>query len=135
MKFHQHQSVSEQIAEVPYARLLGIEAMSEAGCFRLPPRHSNVGNPLRPALHGGAIAGFMELSAMISVLQTSECERVPKVVDIGIDYLRSGAFVDTFARCRLNYLGRRMINVSVTAWQQDESKPIATARAQFLVKE
>ena len=135
MKFSSDEDLGRQIERVPYALTLGLQALEEPGCFLLPPRRSNIGNPMLPALHGGAIAGFMELSAMIAVLQTSGTERIPKVVDISIDYLRTGRFVETYSRCQLNYLGRRMINVGVMAWQEDESKPIASARAQFLVRE
>ncbi len=135
MSFFDTETLSRQIERVPYARMLGIASCGEPGRFVLPARKSNIGNPTLPALHGGAIAGFMELSAMITVLQGEETKRIPKVIDISIDYLRAGRFVETYSRCKLNYLGRRMLNVSVVAWQESEDLPIATARAQFLVKD
>jgi acyl-coenzyme A thioesterase PaaI-like protein len=127
--------LQQQINRVPYARTLGIEIAVEEGRFLLPVKKSNIGNPTLPALHGGAIAGFMELSAMIHVLQHSKSEKIPKVVDFAVDYVRAGKYVPTHSRCKLVYLGRRMINVSISAWQEDEAAPIAMARAQFLVKE
>ncbi len=127
--------LQQLISRVPYARTLGIERGSEEGCFLLPVKKGNIGNPTLPALHGGAIAGFMELSAMIHVLQHSHSAKIPKVVDFSVDYVRAGRFVPTQSRCKLVYLGRRMINVSISAWQEDETAPIAMARAQFLVKE
>ena len=123
------------ISRVPYAQTLGIQVGSDNDCFLLPTKKSNIGNPTLPALHGGAIAGFMELSAMIYVLRHSSIEKFPKVVDFSVDYVRAGKYVPTHSRCKLVYLGRRMINVSVSAWQEDEAAPIAMARAQFLVKE
>ncbi|MBB5189011.1 acyl-coenzyme A thioesterase PaaI-like protein [Zhongshania antarctica] len=127
--------LQQLINRVPYARTLGIEIGEEAGCFLLPVKKSNIGNPTLPALHGGAIAGFMELSAMIHVLQHSHSEKIPKVVDFAVDYVRAGKYVTTYSRCKLVYLGRRMINVSISAWQDDEAAPITMARAQFLVKD
>ncbi|MBD2858946.1 hotdog fold thioesterase [Spongiibacter sp. KMU-158] len=127
--------IDAQINRVPYARTLGIRALPEEGCFVLPPKRTNIGNFTLPSLHGGAISGFMELSALVAVLQKTGMESIPKVIDISVDYLRAGRFQETFSRCTINYLGRRMINVSVVAWQDDESKPIATSRVQFLVKE
>ena len=122
------------INRVPYAKTLGIQVAEEEACFLLPIKKSNIGNPTLPALHGGAIAGFMELSAMIHVLQHSNSDSIPKVVDFSVDYVRAAKYVPTQSRCKLVYLGRRMINVSISAWQEDEAAPIAMARAQFLLK-
>lgn len=127
--------LQQLIDRVPYARTLGVQQGCEDGCYFLPVKKDNVGNPTLPALHGGAIAGFLELSAMIYVLQHGNSKKIPKVVDFSIDYVRAGRLVPTYSRCKLVYLGRRMINVSISAWQEDEAAPIAMARAQFLVKE
>ena len=70
-------SLQERINLVPYARTLGIQMAEEEACFLLPIKKSNIGNPTLPALHGGAIAGFMELSAMIHVLQHSKSDTIP----------------------------------------------------------
>lgn len=118
----------------PYARTLGIELGLEGGCFLLPVKRSNIGNPTLPALHGGALAGFLELSAMIHVLGRGSSEIIPKVVDFAVDYVRAGRYVETHSRCKLVYLGKRMANVGVSAWQDDESSPIAMARVQFIIK-
>ena len=124
-----------RIDRVPYARTLGIQMINEDGCFLLPSRKSNIGNPTLPALHGGAIAGFMELSAMIHVLSQGGSDSTPKIVDFAVDFVRAGKFEETFCRCELVFFGRKMINVSITAWQDDPGRPIAKARAQFLVKD
>jgi hypothetical protein len=55
---------------IPYAGLIGIEC-SRVGddlLFRLPANKDNIGNPLLPAIHGGVIAGFMELAAALHLL-------------------------------------------------------------------
>ncbi len=135
MIFSDDDSLEQQINRVPYARTLGIRALAEPGCFVLPPRRSNIGNFTLPAIHGGAISGFMEISALITVLQSTGIERIPKVVDISLDYLRAARFQETYSRCSINYLGRKMINASVIAWQEDESTPTATSRVQFLLKD
>ncbi|MFT6916531.1 MAG: hypothetical protein ACJAWL_002871 [Motiliproteus sp.] len=120
---------------LPYAKLLGIRTLNEGPelLFHLPPSRSNVGNPTLPALHGGAIAGFMEMSAAIHLLINMPIPKVPRVVDFSIDYLRAGLLEDTYARCSVVRQGRRLVNVSIHAWQRDQDKPIATARAHFLI--
>ena len=124
-----------RIDRIPYAKTLGVEILDTDGCFLLPAKKSNIGNPTLPALHGGAIAGFMEMSAIVHVLAHTGSQKTPKIVDFSIDYVRAGRFTDTYSRCEMVYLGRKMINVSISAWQEDPAQPIAKARAQFLVKD
>ncbi|WP_409317273.1 PaaI family thioesterase [Pseudomonas sp. KCJK9016] len=122
---------------IPYAGLIGVEC-SRVGddlLFKLPANKDNIGNPLLPAIHGGVIAGFMELSAALHLLIFTGAPGVPKIIDFSLDYLRAGQFRDTWARCQVCRQGRRVANVAVTAWQSTEGEPIATARAHFKIDE
>ncbi|WP_456020748.1 PaaI family thioesterase [Pseudomonas protegens] len=122
---------------IPYAGLIGIEC-SRVGddlLFKLPANKDNIGNPLLPAIHGGVIAGFMELAAALHLLIFTETPGVPKIIDFSLDYLRAGQFRDTWAKCQVCRQGRRVANVAITAWQSTESEPIATARAHFKIDE
>jgi len=124
------------LALIPYAGLIGIECERQGDdlLFRLPASADNIGNPLLPAIHGGVIAGFMELSAALYLLIYSDSTRIPKIIDFSIDYLRAGHFRDTYAQCQLWRQGRRVTNVAITAWQGDRQSPIATARAHFKIE-
>jgi acyl-coenzyme A thioesterase PaaI-like protein len=42
--------------------------------------------------------------------------------------------VDVIACAKVTKQGRRMVNVFAEAWQEDRSRPVATANAHFLVK-
>lgn len=125
------------VERVPYAGFLGIriESRGEELTFVLPKADSNVGNPTLPALHGGAVAGFMEQSALIFLLLAMGEPKLPKTIDFTIDYLRAGLFRDTFAECRVTRLGRRVGNVQIEAWQARRDEPIAIARAHFLLSD
>jgi acyl-coenzyme A thioesterase PaaI-like protein len=125
------------LAAIPYARLIGIECTRQGDelLFRLPANKDNIGNPLLPAIHGGVIAGFMELAAAVHLLIATGAPGVPKIIDFSLDYLRAGQFRDTYARCQVWRQGRRVANVAITAWQDAEAEPIATARAHFKVQE
>lgn len=122
---------------IPYARLIGIECSRQDDelLFRLPANKDNIGNPLLPAIHGGVIAGFMELAAAMHLLVTTGSGSVPKIIDFSVDYLRAGYFRDTYALCQVWRQGRRVANVAVTAWQSTSAEPIATARAHFKIEE
>ncbi|WP_028109761.1 PaaI family thioesterase [Ferrimonas futtsuensis] len=126
---------TELLALIPYAQHLGMncEQLGEELVFRLPNNPDNMGNPMLPALHGGVIAGFMEMSAMVQLMVILHTTRVPKIVDFSIDYLRAGYARETFAECRITRQGRRVVNVSVSCWQTNRKQPIATARAHFLI--
>ena len=68
------------VDRVPYARFLGIELLvqGEELTFILPRNEDNIGNPTLPALHGGAVAGFMEQAAIIFILLEMGEPKVPK---------------------------------------------------------
>lgn len=122
---------------IPYAALLGV-VLSRAGPnprFLLPADPGNVGNPTLPALHGGAIGGFMEMAAALHLLLTMDTLKVPKVVDFSIDYVRAGKLKDTWAECEVVRQGRRLVNIGISAWQEGPESPIARARAHFLLSD
>lgn len=81
-------------------------------------------------LHGGAIAGLLEMAA-IAALRTALAERgaVPRLkpVNMTVEFLRGGTDRRTFALGRVTRAGRRIANVSAEAWQDDPARPIATA--------
>ena len=122
---------------IPYAQLIGIECtrLGDELLFRLPANKDNIGNPLLPAIHGGVIAGFMELAAAVHLLIATGTQGIPKIIDFSLDYLRAGHFRDTYAKCQVWRQGRRVANVAITAWQDVEAEPIATARAHFKIQE
>jgi acyl-coenzyme A thioesterase PaaI-like protein len=92
-----------------------------------------IGNPTIPALHGGTLGALLESAAIFELLWASETVVLPKTITFTVDYLRSGAPVDTHARGIVIRHGRRVANVRVEAWQEDRARPIATAHAHFLV--
>lgn len=134
---HQKGDYAPLLQLIPYAGLIGVECsrVGDELLFRLPANKDNIGNPLLPAIHGGVIAGFMELSAALHLLIATGSPGVPKIIDFSLDYLRAGQFRDTWARCQVCRQGRRVANVAITAWQTTEGEPIATARAHFKLEE
>lgn len=121
---------------VPYARLLDLSFEQSGGEIRLrmPYAERLVGAPGR--LHGGAIAGLLEIAGMAAVIRAlPEDERLPRLrpVTVTVDYLRSGQTIDTWAAGEVTRLGRRVVNVISRAWQADRARPIASAHLNFLV--
>ncbi len=71
------------LASIPYAQLIGVECTRQGDdlLFRLPANKDNIGNPLLPAIHGGVIAGFMELAAAVHLLIATGTPGIPKIID------------------------------------------------------
>lgn len=126
---------TELIATIPYAKTLGIEVeFNEDGFILiLPYLKSNIGNPTLPALHGGAIGGFMEVCAMAELKRRAPSLPFSKPIGINIDYLRRGNPVTTYARATIFKEGARVANVRVRAWQESMDKPIAALSGHFLI--
>jgi uncharacterized protein (TIGR00369 family) len=99
----------------------------------LPFSDRLIGNVMLPALHGGAIGSMLETAAVAQVILESRSARLPKPVDITIDYLRSGRAVTSYAKARIAKQGRRTVNVHAEMWQDDEAKPIAALRGHMLL--
>ena len=129
------QDMQALIDHIPYARWLGISIDQKGNELTtvLPFKDSLVGNKVLPALHGGAIGAFLEITSVIQLLYDTSCERLPKTVDITIDYLRSGRPVPTFGRAIVTRQGRRVANVRTEVWQEERSKPIAIAHGHYLM--
>ena len=126
---------TDVLAQSPYARLLGVELREGADgpLFLLPFQPHNIGNDGLPALHGGVIGGFLETAALLHLLWLRESVDLARTVDFSIDYLRTGKPEAMWARCSVTKQGKRVAKVLMTAWQESEDKPVAVARAHFLL--
>lgn len=120
---------------VPYAGFLGLTAAMQGEELITTMRYGEhlIGNPALPALHGGTLGALLESAAIFELMWRSETTVLPKTITLTVDYLRSGAAVDTHARGVVTRQGRRVTNVRMEAWQTDRSAPVATAHAVFLV--
>lgn len=107
-----------------------------------------IGNPALPALHGGATAAFLEVTAIIELgwallwprieEGTSDgaagpLPRLPRTIDFTVDYLRTGLPRDAYARARVNRSGRRYASVHVEAWQDNRERPFAQGTGHFIM--
>lgn len=126
------------LARIPYARFLGIEMDRHGDEITATMRFDQklIGNPVLPALHGGVIGALMEVTAIVQLAFISGAEaeaKLPKTIDISVDYLRSGKPVDTYARAHIAKPGRRVANIRVDAWQEERHRPIAALHGHFLL--
>ena len=138
------------VQRVPYIKFMGI-TFDRRGDELTSIMHFDqklIGNPALPAIHGGATASFLETAAIIELAWSQAWEltesghmdvaavakqRLPKTIDMTVDYLRSGLARDCYARARINRSGRRYASVHVEAWQDNRSRLYAQATGHFLM--
>ena len=127
--------LEEFLQRVPYVRFLGMRAelAGDEMTAILPFAQPLVGNTNIPALHGGVIGAFLEMTALAQLSVTQGSSKVHKTIDVTIEYLRPGRAMTTYARAELRKVGRRIANVHVEAWQEARSQPIAALRGHFLL--
>ena len=129
------QDMQALLEQIPFARFLELAVVPEADelVLVMPFRERIVGNPRIPAIHGGILGAFLELTAVVQLLRDTSCERIPKTIDFSIGYLRTGRTVDTYGRAFVTRRGKRVANVRTEVWQEQEDRPIATGHGHFLL--
>ncbi len=123
-------------ALIPYTSFIGLACERDAeGLFcRVAARPSNMGNTVIEALHGGVVGALLEHAAVMQLVWESDLERLPKIVNLSVDYLRPALCADDLlARGSVVKQGRRVANVRVEAWQASARRPVAAAHAHFIL--
>ncbi|MEK6638902.1 MAG: PaaI family thioesterase [Pseudomonadota bacterium] len=120
----------------PYAKTMGFgSARDEEGRLLLTMAFET--NKLgRPGfLHGGAIAGMLEAVAYQTLAEALGEEDRPRLkpINVTVTFLRGGRDHITYARATIERLGRRIANIDAVAWQDDPTKPIATAQMNVML--
>ncbi len=120
---------------IPYARFMGISMQLVDGDIvgEMVFDDALIGNYRLPALHGGTLGALLESTAIFKLLWQEQILSVPKTINITVQYLRSAKPIHTRARAIITRQGRRVANVSMFAWQDEEKLPVASAVGNFLL--
>ena len=119
-------------AQSPFARCLGIRIGAD-GTLVMPFSPRIIGNPLLPAIHGGITGAFLETTAIVGVTRELGVSP-PKPIGLTVNYLRSGRALDSYANVSIVKQGRRVVAFEAQAWQDDRTKPIASAFGHFMLR-
>lgn len=107
--------------DVPFNRYLGLvgESASEGRCvLRLPVRVEFVGDPRRPALHGGVLSSLIDTAAGVAAWSVLADHESVSTVDLRVDYLEpAGLGGDLRAEAELVRKGNRVCHVRVAVTQ------------------
>jgi len=124
----------QHLNRIPYAAFLGLKALDapDGLSVAMPFTDHLIGNPFLPALHGGATAAMLEITAIVQMAATHPQPDLPRPINVTVTYLRPGRPLDLLARATISKAGRRVAHVTAAAWHQDPSRPVATLSAHFL---
>ena len=121
---------------IPFNKYLGLKARTLSADvveLMLPFRPEFIGDPLRPALHGGIISMLIDTTGgMAAWMNVGDGERV-STVDLVVDYLLPGPAADILARAHVVRRGNRVCtaNVNVVRVDDDDKAVIAQGRGVY----
>lgn len=124
------------VKHLPYAAFIGLEVveLGDEVITVLPPAEHLIGNANLPAVHGGAVGAMLEMTAILQLLYDTECERLPRTVDVSFNYLRPvRGDVTTYGRATVTRHGRRVANVRCDLWQEERDRPVANSHGHFVL--
>lgn len=106
---------------IPFNKLLGIQGESvEVGraVLVLPVRPEHVGDPRRPALHGGVLSTLIDTAGGIAAWSALGAGETVSTVDLHVDYLEpAGLGAPLRAEAQLIRKGNRVCHVRVSVTQ------------------
>jgi len=119
----------------PYADVIGARRNTATGEPILSIGWSSQIEGRTGFVHGGVIAGLLELACYEALTNEFRDGEVPRIkpINVAVDYLRGGLMTETHAVAQIVRIGKRVANASAVCWQDDRSKPIATARMHLLL--
>jgi uncharacterized protein (TIGR00369 family) len=110
--------------QIPFNRYLGMrgESVEKGRCvLRLPVRPEFVGDPRRPALHGGVLSSLIDTAGGLAAWSDLSPGETVSTVDLRVDYLEpAGVHGDLRAEAELVRRGNRVCHVRIMLWQQEK---------------
>jgi uncharacterized protein (TIGR00369 family) len=123
---------------IPFNRYLGMSVSElEDGRARIdiPFREEFIGDPGRPALHGGVISALVDTCGGAAVWTTIETSDRLSTVDLRVDYLRPGPAKDISCIAEVVRMGNRVGVADMRVFPMDDPDLIvATGKAVYSVK-
>ncbi len=125
--------------QIPFNQFLGMKiAHLGDGDARMevPFRDEFIGDPFRPALHGGVISALLDTCGGAAVFTSLQdvAERA-STVDLRVDYLRPGRKERLIAEAKVIRAGNKVAVVNLKAYHPGEAdKPVATGIGVYNIK-
>ena len=85
--------------------------------------------------HGGPLSRLPAMAAVCAAQAALGVEmRRLKPINVSVQFMRGGGEKRTYALGRVIREGRRLVNVTAEAWQDDRAKPLAMAQMHVMIR-
>lgn len=108
-----------------------ITVEGEGGLWTLTPTPDLIGNPLVPALHGGAVIAFLQLACGAAVAHRLGRTVLPRLVSANVQFLAPGRLENVCTLPSIRRIGRRIAVVHAEAWQVDPGVSVCAVQCEF----
>lgn len=123
---------------IPFNRFLGLEIARLADGFarmEVPFRPELVGDPFRPALHGGVMSALIDACGGAAVFTLVGPPDRVSTIDLRVDYLRPGELERLCCEASVTRMGNRVASVDMRVFHpQSEDRLIATGKGVYSVR-
>lgn len=130
-------NVDERTVEIMGSSAFGsklgdmINVTEDGSLWTLSPTNDFIGNPVIPALHGGAISAFLELVCGALLARELDLVRIPQLISLNMQFLASTRLAPVIARPQVLRIGRRVAVAQAEAWQDGPAALVCTAQCEF----
>jgi len=132
-KYADHIRLMEK--EIPFNEHLGlkvVECREGYARIKIPYRPEFIGDPRRPALHGGFLAAVIDACGGLAVWTMFELDDLIATVDMRVDYLRPAPPEDVEIESKVVRVGNRVSVVNTSVYVAGSSEDIlAEGRAVY----
>ncbi len=124
--------------KIPFNRFIGLKVVEAKEGFvvlKILFRPEFIGDPRRPALHGGLTSMILDSvggAAGMTTLRSTK-DRLA-TIDLRVDYLQPGDTEDLFAEGKIVKSGNRIIFTHMIAFQGDHKRIVAEGRGVYHVR-
>jgi len=126
------------LERIPFHKLLGLrvyDAENGRAKAELPFRPELIGDPLRPAIHGGVLATLLDACGGFAVWGKLTVEDRVSTFDLRIDYLAPANAETLLAEAEIVRVGNRVAVVDIRCWQASApEKIIATGKGVYNIR-
>ena len=125
---------------IPWARRHGFAQMLAAmmarsgETFTLMPTEELVGNPMLPALHGGAIASFLEMAAQLALAPALAPGQSCRLISVNLQFLAPARQVAIQTTPKVIRVGRRIAVVHAEAVERSGTCRLCSAQMEFAIQ-
>jgi uncharacterized protein (TIGR00369 family) len=133
--------VLRQVAEefIPFNRLLGVRVtLAEKGhvVLEIPWKDEFVGDPMKPAMHGGVISALADTAGGLAVWSAVENPHARvSTIDLRVDYIRPGKLERLAAEGTVVRVGGHVGVADIRLFHPSaERVTIATGKAVYAIK-